>query len=248
MNYINNFAVDVFTRSGHYVGNWPSLSACVAELGLKNVANARACLNNKIKFSEGYVFKRKPTEVVILEGEVWRPVTGYEELYAVSNKGRVASLKAYGKENFKIMKLAKGSHGYKTVQLSNNNITKNHIVHRLVAEAFIPNPNKKEQVDHIDTIIENNCVENLRWVTSIENHHNPITLERHKRRAKEMFNKYGNELSVEARRVPVQHITDNGTVFYSSYSEAGIKTGHSDTTIRKWCINNKNGWSKIKND
>lgn len=250
MSFYNNFAVDVFTKEGQFIGNWPTLSECAKELCLKYRANALKCLAGTINSSEGYVFRYSPKEVPLLQNEEWKPVKGFESFYMVSNKGRVASINQYGRKTFFIMRPFKGGNGYCRVRFWDN-IKKehtNHLVHRLVAEAFIPNPDNKEQVDHIDTIKTNNCVENLRWVTFVENCYNPITIKRYKINAKRMSEKYGNKAAVEAKKVSVQQAINNHTNVYSSYNEAGRETGHDASVIRKWCNSGKYGWSKVNNN
>lgn len=102
-----------------------------------------------------------------MEKEEWRPVVGYEELYLVSNYGRVKSLKT----NNIMSDQARGEkHPYKTVNLSKNSISKKIDVHILVAQAFIANDDpSKIEVDHINKNTHDNYVENLRWVTPSEN-------------------------------------------------------------------------------
>lgn len=94
--------------------------------------------------------------------EVWRDVPEYEGLYQVSNKGNV---KRDGR--IKSQRIDKG--GYCTVGLSRNSVQKCLKVHRLVAGAFIPNPEEKRTVNHIDGNKQNNNVENLEWATHSEN-------------------------------------------------------------------------------
>lgn len=103
--------------------------------------------------------------------EIWKPVIGYEKLYEVSNFGNVRII--YGKNCGKLFKLQKQH--YYTVCLTRKGIEKTVCVHRLVANAFIPNPHNKPCIDHIDTNPFNNKVSNLRWVTHKENQNNPLT-------------------------------------------------------------------------
>lgn len=127
-----------------------------------------------------------------MEEEIWKDIVGYENKYQVSNFGRVRSLKRetkntgiFGKSEIVILKekilkprtsKSKGlKTGYYRVALQKNGIVKNFCVHKLVAEAFIQNPENKSQVDHIDTDISNNKVENLRWCSQKENNNNQKT-------------------------------------------------------------------------
>lgn len=101
-----------------------------------------------------------------LPNEEWKPIKGFED-YEISNKGRVKSLK-YGKE--RILKYGYRN-GYKIVSLNKENTKQTFKIHRLVAEAFIPNndPINKIFVNHIDENKENNDVSNLNWMTPSEN-------------------------------------------------------------------------------
>lgn len=101
--------------------------------------------------------------------EIWKDIEGYEG-YQVSSYGRVKNKR--GKITFGV----KGDKdGYLRITLTKNNIQKTYKVHRLVAIAFIPNPDNKPFIDHINTEKTDNRVENLRWCTSKENNNNPIT-------------------------------------------------------------------------
>lgn len=100
------------------------------------------------------------------EKEIWKDIIDYEGLYQVSNLGRVKSLN-YHREHFeKVLIPAINIYGYFRVNLCKNGKTKNFSVHRLVAQAFIPNPNNYPQVNHKKEFEkDNNCVENLEWCT-----------------------------------------------------------------------------------
>lgn len=101
--------------------------------------------------------------------EIWVPIAGYEDLYHVSNFGRVKSLH-YNRTNVpRILSAKHNQGGYHFVTLSKNNKQRNRKIHILVAQAFIPNPDAKPQVNHIDGDKSNNRVENLEWVTASEN-------------------------------------------------------------------------------
>lgn len=105
--------------------------------------------------------------------EEWRPVVGYEKTYEVSNFGEVRSKFSYysrGGVFVKKLKLSK-SNGYLRCGLRKHGVIKQYSVHRLVAQAFIPNPNNYSQVNHIDGVKHNNKVENLEWVSPKMNIH-----------------------------------------------------------------------------
>ena len=94
--------------------------------------------------------------------EYWKPVVGYEGLYMVSNRGRVKSMNYNHSGKERIMK-QKIQGGYYSVNLSKNGIIKTYLVHRLVAEAFLDNPNNYKEVNHKDECKANNVVTNLEW-------------------------------------------------------------------------------------
>lgn len=100
--------------------------------------------------------------------EVWKTIEGYEGLYEVSSLGRVRSLNYNRKSETKLLSIA-NHNGYLRICLSKNNEKTNLFIHRLVAKTFIPNPENKRQVNHIDGDKTNNNVNNLEWTTPSEN-------------------------------------------------------------------------------
>lgn len=99
--------------------------------------------------------------------EKWKDIKGYEGLYQVSNLGRVKRLFKNNKSNILKGKIDKD--GYNEVILSQHQTKKFCRVHRLVAEAFISNPDNKPQINHKDRNKLNNNADNLEWVTAQEN-------------------------------------------------------------------------------
>lgn len=98
--------------------------------------------------------------------EEWRDIKGYEGKYQVSNLGRVKSLNYHRADISRILAVRKDKGGYLYLNLYKNNKRKTYKVHRLVAEAFIDNPNNYPQVNHKDEIRSNNIASNLEWCDS----------------------------------------------------------------------------------
>lgn len=106
-----------------------------------------------------------------IEGEVWKPVIGYENLYECSNLGRIKSL-----WNGREIDGCYDSDGYRKLTLTDENRNQRTFRRaRIIAINWIPNPENKPEVDHIDCDRTNDAVSNLRWVTSEENKANPLT-------------------------------------------------------------------------
>lgn len=109
--------------------------------------------------------------------EIWKDIKGYEGLYQISNYGKVKSLARICKSkgsgvrevNERIRKTTVSNCGYEMVILHNDKHAKNCLVHRLVADAFIPNLENKKQVNHKNGNRTDNRVSNLEWVTCSEN-------------------------------------------------------------------------------
>ena len=157
------------------------------------------------------------------EHEIWRPIVGYEGLYEVSNLGRVRSMGHYVTQigycgtpftrfyKGRIINTPPTRNGYETLTLSNGSKRETKSVHRLVAEAFIPNPDNLPQVNHKNEVKTDNRAENLEWCTIAYN----VT--------------YGHriEKAARAKSKPVLQITRGGTVVASfmSISSAAEETG-----------------------
>lgn len=127
------------------------------------------------------------------EAVIWKDIPGYEGLYQASTDGQIRSLprtlhyiKHYSDSDIEATHSFKGkilkqtfTSGYLGVLLSVDGKTKDALVHRLVAQTFVPNPENKPQVDHIDGDRTNNNASNLRWVTCKENHANALESGKH---------------------------------------------------------------------
>jgi hypothetical protein len=164
---------------------------------------------------------------------MWKDVIGYEGLYKVSDAGEIFSVRTN-----RVLKSNVGVDGYKKVVLSVNNIRKTFRVNRLVAEAFVDNPNNKPVVNHKDGDKLNNCVNNLEWVTIMENAihaSNTGLLKGQKGELNPMSKLTANEVN-EIRQTYKKHSHDaNAKVLSEKY-------GVSDSTI--WAIASGQVWSK----
>lgn len=98
--------------------------------------------------------------------EIWTNINGFQGIYKISNYGRVKSFRN-GKES--ILKLDENNCGYYRVSLYKNHKRYRFLVHRLVAEHFIPNPENLPIVNHKDETTYNNHVSNLEWLTCSDN-------------------------------------------------------------------------------
>jgi hypothetical protein len=120
-----------------------------------------------------------------IEGEIWKDIEGYDGYYQISNFGRVKSLSrdvfngmGYYLKKEKILKGRITKYGYINITITFNAKQYGLIIHRVVAQHFINNLKNKREVNHIDSIKLNNSVDNLEWVSSLENkcHKNKFTL------------------------------------------------------------------------
>lgn len=160
---------------------------------------------------------------VFLLKEVFKDICGYEGLYQVSNLGNVKSL-SFGAKNMrmsnisKLLKISTTNCGYCKVQLYKSGKPKMCYVHRLVAEAFIPNPENKSQVNHIDGNKLNNVVSNLEWVTASGNQIHAI--EHNLRTPSPMIGKFG-KLNHNSKPVLQYDLNNMLLKRWDSISDAG---------------------------
>lgn len=103
-------------------------------------------------------------KIINFQNEIWKDIEGYENLYQISNYGRVKSI-----IRNKIKHYETNHNGYLRVNLCKKRKIEHKRVHRLVAEAFIPNPQNLPQINHKDGNKLNNCVNNLEWCTPTDN-------------------------------------------------------------------------------
>lgn len=169
--------------------------------------------------------------------EVWKDIEGYEGLYQVSNLGRVKSLKRkrYDINNKKIIyenkiKIIKGQDtkkGYLLVRLYKNNCYTIKSIHRLVAEAFIPNPDNLPQVNHKDENVANNIVSNLEWCTNEYNINYGSRLKRVSESMKGKNNKSVCQYDMNGNLIKT----------FDSITIAGKELNISDSGISQCCKN-----------
>ena len=148
-----------------------------------------------------------------MKNETWKEIAGYEGLYEVSNLGRVKSLNYNHTGTENILKPKKTHRGYLRVGLYKDGHTKQLFVHRIVAKAFIPNPNNLETVNHKDEVKTNNVASNLEWMTKGDN------VIYSKARKVQMFDKKTGELLAT----------------FPSACEAGRVTGIQNSNISECC-------------
>ena len=155
--------------------------------------------------------------------ETWRPAEGYEHLYQVSNYGRVKSVDRTETCKNGVIRFRKGMvlkphqnySGYLWVSFCKNDVRKKKKIHRLVAQCFLPNPEGKPQVNHIDGNKHNNHVNNLEWVTPKENIHHAV--ENNLRKTNKLSSE--NVLNIRAsinEGVTVTELAEKHNVHYST--------------------------------
>jgi len=175
--------------------------------------------------------------------EEWKDIKDYEGYYQISNLGRVKSF--FGNKE-KIRKLNKDQKGYLRVSLTKNKVRNTQKVHRLVANHFIPNPQNKPQVNHINSIKHDNRLENLEWCTQKENMQHCVKYGSKKREynIKGIIRDYKNGVTVtnitKKHKISYQKLLkifpENGIIYYGQLSsKKGYK--HNEENIIKLYIN-----------
>lgn len=155
--------------------------------------------------------------------EQWKDIKDYEGLYQISNFGVVKSLRKN-----KIMKTSISNAGYEFVMLWKNGKGQSKSIHRLVLEAFIPNPDlsKYTDCDHIDNNKLNNNIDNLRWCTHKENLNKKEYKEKMSKSLKGKYNGWNDK--------PIQQLDSNSNPLktYKSKTEAAKSLGVSPNAFR----------------
>ena len=176
------------------------------------------------------------------EKEIWKDIQGYEGLYQVSNLGNVKNkIQPYLKQE-KIYKKFSNSNGYLFVGLRKDKKRKFKYIHRLVAEAFIPNPNNLLQINHKDENKQNNCVNNLEWCTNKYNQNYGTIKERKK-----------NSYKIKNNYLIAQYDKNMSLIkFHNSFREIERKLKYDHCAISRCCKNKQKTsygyvWRIIKN-
>ena len=166
--------------------------------------------------------------------EIWKDIKDYENLYQGSNWGRVKSLDRWVKDTNGSLRFYKGrilkpgtnTCGYLQVSLYKNGKEKIFYVHRLVAEAFIPNPNNLPEVNHRDENKQNNSVENLEWCDRLYNVRYGTGIERQKK--KQLNN-------IKTSKTVVQYTLDGKFIReWKSTAECG-RNGYNQRHVSECC-------------
>ena len=161
--------------------------------------------------------------------EIWKDIKNFEGLYQVSNLGNVKSLNWRKTGKPRNLYLKPQNKGYLQVELVKNGERKSFVVHRLVAEAFLPNPLNLPQINHKDEVKTNNSSENLEWCTTNYNVRYSMELHPNRKHKGEKYN------------TPVQQLTLDGNVVKTWRCSRVIflETGMSDWSISECCRGNR---------
>ena len=165
--------------------------------------------------------------------EIWKDIVDYDGTYQVSNLGHV---KTFMFNKGRLLHGSVNQHGYRVVNLRKNGVSRKHFVHRLVAEAFIYNPNCKPFINHIDCNPLNNEVSNLEWCTQAENVHYTMHMGRSVNVVGEQHGK--SKLSSD----DIIKIREAWDMFHN-YSKIGRMFSVNPGTI--WAIINNKTWRDV---
>ena len=157
--------------------------------------------------------------------EIWKDIEGYKGFYKISNMGNCMTFRKKGSGKYipfgRLLTPVTCTNGYLEYQLSMNGKRKCHMAHRLVAQAFIPNPENKPEVNHKDENIQNNCIDNLEWMTSKENAN------------------YGTRNKRVSEKISVAvvqlDINNNLIKIHNSLTKAGLEMGVGEECISRVC-------------
>jgi hypothetical protein len=229
---LSEFSKSIRRKDGH--SSYCKL--CHSEYGRNQTIRKRESINHII--------------IPDLPNEIWRDIEEYKGYYQVSNLGRIKSLdriishKGHATQYIK-GKLCNGkiikAGGYVVVSLSKNNKGKWIKIHQLVAKTFIPNPENKSEIDHINAIPTDNRVENLRWATRLENANNPNT------KASIAKSKLGNKCRIKLNKLDAEKVSEIRTLLSKGgkrgyMSDIARKYGVTPTTV--WTIKENNIWKQ----
>ncbi len=156
--------------------------------------------------------------------EIWKNIEGYGGTFQVSNLGRVKTFNYMNSGTERVLKPKKHNKGYLQIQLIKGRKNKTFTIHRLVAEAFIPNPDKLPYVNHKDENKQNNNVNNLEWCSSSYNALYSMNLHPDRKRKPTYYQKI-NQLDLNGN---VVRTWENARSIF-------IQTGMSDWSIAECC-------------
>lgn len=161
------------------------------------------------------------------EREIWKDIEGYEGLYQVSNMGRVRSLDREDAQGHrikgKVLVVSSNGKGYRQINLWQYGDVKHKFIHRLVAIAFLDNPNNLPEVNHKDENKANNSVSNLEWCTRL---YNMTYGTRNKRVAK-------------ANEHPIYVVTNSGHHYFFDSTKKAVELLRLDGSNVSECLHDK---------
>lgn len=179
--------IQQFNLNNEFIAEYKSIVDAAKSIGIHKSA-IDAVLSGKRKLCKNFIWRYKEYEIIV--NEIWKYIIieNIKTDYKISNYGRV--LNPHGK--LLKGKLINGNYIRIYISYNKNNIIlkERFRLHYLVAITFIPNPENKSKIDHIDTNPKNNKVDNLRWCTDKENMNNEITLSKHEKPVEQLDDNY----------------------------------------------------------